>query len=199
MRGSVNPFIDAEGMISGAVSVVRGQKRTSANRLRVNREISALRVFLVGADGVPEGEVTREEALLRASARGYDLIEVQPGANPPVCRLGKWADTAAVSPPPVEAEQRTLWVPVGCTQTDFRLKIAHGRRFLTEGGVLEVVVPVEGSRDQAAAEQVLRKVVEAFSDCARPGAVKRSKTELTMVFSPVTSGETRADRPDTGE
>ncbi len=174
-------------MTSGAAS---GQQRTSANRLRVNREISAPRVFLVGADGVPEGEVTRAEALRRASERGFDLIEVQPGANPPVCRLGKWLETAAVSPPPVEAEQRTLWVPVGCSGTDFRLKIAHGRRFLAEGGVLEVVVPVAESREQATAEHLLREVVEALSECARPGAIKRSKAELSMVFSPVPWGET---------
>ncbi|OQB43311.1 MAG: Translation initiation factor IF-3 [Candidatus Latescibacteria bacterium ADurb.Bin168] len=177
-------------MISGAAPVVRGKKRTGGNRLRANREISAPRVFLVGADGVPVGEVTRAEALRRASECGFDLIEVQPGANPPVCRLGKRVGTAAVRPRPVEAQRRTLWVPAGCAKTDFRLKIAHGRRFLAEGGVLKVVVPVEESPDAATAEQVLGKVVEAFSECARPGAVTRSKTELTMFFLPVTSSET---------
>ena len=33
------------------------------------------------------GIVPTNDAVLMAEERGYDLVEVAPGANPPVCRL----------------------------------------------------------------------------------------------------------------
>lgn len=37
------------------------------------------------------GVKTIQEALRMAEERGYDLIEIAPGANPPVCKLGNFS------------------------------------------------------------------------------------------------------------
>ena len=62
----------------------RGQK-AAANRL--NDEITAQEVRLVGVEGEPLGVVTLNEALNAASDAGMDLVEISPNAEPPVCKV----------------------------------------------------------------------------------------------------------------
>ena len=44
-------------------------------------------VRLIGADGENVGVVSIEEALRMAREAEYDLVEVAPNADPPVCRI----------------------------------------------------------------------------------------------------------------
>ena len=52
---------------------------------RVNEEIAVLNVRLVDENGHMVGVVSRNEALGMAERAGLDLVEVAPGADPPVC------------------------------------------------------------------------------------------------------------------
>ena len=45
------------------------------------------RVRVVGSDGEMIGVLTRDEALRMAEDEGLDLVEIQPNADPPVCRI----------------------------------------------------------------------------------------------------------------
>ena len=45
------------------------------------------RVRVIGADGEMVGVLSREEALALAEESGMDLVEIQPTADPPVCRI----------------------------------------------------------------------------------------------------------------
>jgi len=61
--------------------------------VRVNEEVDALRVRVVDEDGQIIGIMSGREALDIAIARGLDLIEIAPKAEPPVCKiidLGKY-------------------------------------------------------------------------------------------------------------
>ncbi|MFN2297356.1 MAG: translation initiation factor IF-3 [Anaerolineales bacterium] len=65
----------------------------STSRLRVNEQIRTREVRLIGPDGANVGVVSTEEALRIAREANLDLVEVSPGAKPPVCRvlnLGKY-------------------------------------------------------------------------------------------------------------
>jgi len=42
---------------------------------------------LILEDGTQYGIVSSEEALKIALERGYDLVEISPDANPPVCKV----------------------------------------------------------------------------------------------------------------
>jgi len=44
-------------------------------------------VRLVDENGKQLGVVSIKEAIAIAKERGYDLVEVAPNANPPVCRI----------------------------------------------------------------------------------------------------------------
>ncbi len=55
--------------------------------LRVNRQIRAREVRLIGEDGKQIGIVPLREALDRADDAGLDLVEINPNARPPVCKI----------------------------------------------------------------------------------------------------------------
>ncbi len=54
---------------------------------RINDQIRAPEVRLLGQDGKQIGVVKREEALLKAREAGLDLIEIAPKAQPPVAKI----------------------------------------------------------------------------------------------------------------
>lgn len=45
------------------------------------------RVRVIGSDGEMIGVLTRDEALAKAEDEGLDLVEIQPNAEPPVCKI----------------------------------------------------------------------------------------------------------------
>ena len=54
---------------------------------RVNDQIRIPNVRLIDETGENVGVVATREALLRAEEVGLDLVEVQPNADPPVCKI----------------------------------------------------------------------------------------------------------------
>lgn len=58
-----------------------------AKKLRVNRQIRTKDVRLIGKDGEQVGVMTLREALAIAIEQELDLVEVNPSAKPPVCKL----------------------------------------------------------------------------------------------------------------
>lgn len=61
---------------------------------RVNNSIRLGTVRVIGHDGAQLGTMTRDEALTKARSLNLDLVEVAPGASPPICRLLKWDEFA---------------------------------------------------------------------------------------------------------
>ena len=61
--------------------------RDIVKRVRVNRQIRAREVRLIGEAGEQLGVLSLERALQIADERNFDLVEVAPTSVPPVCRL----------------------------------------------------------------------------------------------------------------
>jgi translation initiation factor IF-3 len=57
------------------------------DKMRINDEIRAKEVRLIGADGEQLGIVSLEEALAKAQLEEMDLVEISPNAEPPVCKI----------------------------------------------------------------------------------------------------------------
>ncbi len=55
--------------------------------LRLNEQIRADEIRLIGEDGEPIGIVSLPEAFEKARAAELDLVEISPIAKPPVCRI----------------------------------------------------------------------------------------------------------------
>ncbi len=63
----------------------RAQQR--GPQIRINQRIRVPEVRVVGDDGEMLGVMATHEALKRAQERGLDLVEVNPKAEPPVCKI----------------------------------------------------------------------------------------------------------------
>ena len=61
--------------------------RTVAARHRVNHLIRVPEVRVIGSEGEQLGVLKTSEALKQAKEVGYDLVEVAPNSDPPVCRI----------------------------------------------------------------------------------------------------------------
>ena len=56
-------------------------------QIRVNHRIRVPEVRVIGADGGMLGVLQTHEALRMAQEQGLDLVEVNPKAEPPVCKI----------------------------------------------------------------------------------------------------------------
>lgn len=57
---------------------------------RLNHNIRASSLRVIDEDGQQLGILSRSEALQAAEQRGLDLVEISPGANPPVAKIVDW-------------------------------------------------------------------------------------------------------------
>jgi translation initiation factor IF-3 len=60
---------------------------TDSKQNRKNQEIRVPRVRVIGSDGEMLGVLSRDEALTLAEEEALDLVEIQPNADPPVCKI----------------------------------------------------------------------------------------------------------------
>jgi len=54
---------------------------------KVNRQIKANRVMVIGSEGEQLGQMPTNIAISKAENQGYDLVEVSAKSNPPVCKI----------------------------------------------------------------------------------------------------------------
>ena len=68
---------------------IRGGKKgqQTAQKNRINEEITAQEVRLIDIDGEQAGIQSLKDAQAMADAAGVDLVEISPNAEPPVCKV----------------------------------------------------------------------------------------------------------------
>ncbi|WP_169515867.1 translation initiation factor IF-3 [Arenimonas composti] len=119
---------------------------------RKNLEIRVPRVRVIGLDGEMVGVLSRDEALALAEESGVDLVEIQPTADPPVCRImdyGKYkfdlqkkANAAKKKQKIVEIKE--LKFRPTTDDGDYNIKLRNLRRFLEEGDKVKVNIRFKG-------------------------------------------------------
>ena len=110
------------------------------------------RVRVIGLDGEMVGVLSRDEALALAEESGVDLVEIQPTADPPVCRImdyGKYkfdlqkkANAAKKKQKIVEIKE--LKFRPTTDDGDYAIKLRNLRRFLEEGDKVKVNIRFKG-------------------------------------------------------
>lgn len=112
-----------------------------AEKVRINQQIRAPEVRVVGADGANLGVKSVSEALRLAEAAGLDLIEISPNANPPVAKImdyGKYQYTEQKKQREAKAkshttETKTVQIKIGTGEHDLALKAKKTTEWLREG------------------------------------------------------------------
>jgi translation initiation factor IF-3 len=120
--------------------------------VRVNHRIRVPEVRVVGADGAMIGVLTTHEALQMAQQQGLDLVEVNPKAVPPVCKIldfGKYkyetarqAREAKRKQAVVDIKEIKLRPKTDDHDLDFKTRAA--RRFIESGNKVKFTVRFRG-------------------------------------------------------
>lgn len=107
---------------------------------------------MIGPDGEQVGILPRLEALRMAQDSGLDLVEIQPNADPPVCRimdygkfkfeLQKKANLAKKKQKQIEIKEMKF--RPGTDDGDFQVKMRAIRRFLEEGDKVKINLRFRG-------------------------------------------------------
>jgi translation initiation factor IF-3 len=109
-------------------------------------------VRVLGADGEMLGVLSRDEALRAAEDAGMDLVEIQPNADPPVCRImdyGKFRfenqkKAAAAKKKQKQVEIKELKFRPTTDEGDYQVKMRNIRRFLEEGDKVKINIRFKG-------------------------------------------------------
>lgn len=71
----------------GGMHIKGANNKAQGDKARINDEIKAKEVRLIGKDGEQAGIVTLAEATKLAEEASLDLVEISPNAEPPVCKV----------------------------------------------------------------------------------------------------------------
>jgi translation initiation factor IF-3 len=129
---------------------------------------------VIGADGEQVGILSRDEALRMAEDVGLDLVEIQPTADPPVCRImdfGKFKfeqqkKAHAARRKTKQVEIKELKFRPTTEVGDYDIKLRNLKRFLEEGDKVKVTVRFKGREmahmelGEAMVKRIQRDIVE---------------------------------------
>ncbi len=112
-----------------------------ADRVRVNHQIRARELRVIGADGANFGVISLSDALQKAEDAGLDLIEISPTAVPPIAKImdfGKYqyAENKKAKAAKAKAhvtETKSVQIKIGTGEHDLALKAKRASEWLGEG------------------------------------------------------------------
>jgi translation initiation factor IF-3 len=166
--------------------------------LRVNFEIRVREVRVIGPEGEQFGVLPTREAQKKAEELGYDLVEVAPTAQPPVCRImdfGKYKYELNKKQHSMRAHQKgthlkEIKLRPQTSKHDLDFKIRHIRDFLADGNKVKVTLMFRG-REMAYLDQgrtVLGKVAASVTDVGSVEQLPRLEgRNMIMLLSPKSS------------
>lgn len=135
---------------------------------------------VIGADAEQIGILSREEALSMAADAGLDLVEIQPHAEPPVCRImdfGKFKFEAQKKASAARKKQKQVEIKeVKFRPTtdvgDYQIKLRNVHRFLEDGDKVKVTIRFRG-REMAHQELGRDLARRIQSDIEEAGVVEQ--------------------------
>lgn len=163
--------------------------------MRINEEIRAREVRLVGENSEQLGIVPLREALAMAQERHLDLVEVSPTARPPVCRLmdyGKFKYEQAKRDREARKKQKVVNIKEvkmrpSIEAHDFEVKARNAQRFLADGDKVKCTMIFRGREivHSDLAQTTLNRLASLVSDVGvveRPPRVE-GRT-MVMILAP---------------
>jgi len=164
-------------------------------QIRVNHRIRVPEVRVIGADGAMLGVLQTHEAMRMAQEAGLDLVEVNPKADPPVCKIldfGKYKyeekkKTAEAKRKQTVVEIKEIKLRPKTDDHDIAFKSKAARRFLEAGHKVKVTVRFRGreiTHPEKAQEQ-LTLMINATEDLANveSRAMMEART-MTVLIAP---------------
>ena len=162
---------------------------------RINQEITAPVVRLIGSDGNVVGVVKLNEALRLAEEEDTDLVEIAPNADPPVVRVmdfGKFKYQEAKRQHEAKLKQKVIQVKEvkfrpGTDDGDYGVKLRNLIRFLEDGDKTKITLRFRGR--EMAHQEIGAKMLDRLKVDLEPyGKVeqfpKMEGRQMVMVLAP---------------
>jgi translation initiation factor IF-3 len=176
-------------------SLIAPRNDTRGEQHRINDRIRSREIRLIGPTGDQLGIRPVPDALRMARGFDLDLVEVAPGANPPVCRImdygkfkyeeGQKAKEARKKSTNVTVKEVKYRPKIG--KGDFDTKTRNVIRFIDEGHKVKITLQFRG-REMAHPElgsKILDDVLAAVGPSAKVDTQARFEgRSMTMVLSP---------------
>ena len=130
----------------------RGRRPQQENPHRINDEITAPTVRVVGENVEPNLVLSIREAIRLADEMELDLIEISPKADPPVCRIAdyqKFLYQQKKKAKEIKAKQvkvviKEIRFGPQTADHDYNFKLKHAENFLKEGAKVKAYVFFRG-------------------------------------------------------
>ncbi len=162
---------------------------------RVNKEIAAIQVRLIDEEGENVGVVATAMALERALDAGLDLVEISPGADPPVCKIldyGRYKYEDQKKKNEARKKQKVIDVKEikmrpNIDQHDYDVKLRSINRFIGDGDKVKVTLRFRGREmvHQELGLKVLNRVREQVDEIAKVEQFPRMEgRQMIMIVAP---------------
>jgi translation initiation factor IF-3 len=162
------------------------QKRRStiSKSVRINEEIQASQLRVIGPDGAQLGILSRSEALKVAEEAGVDLVEISPNADPPVVKVVDWGkfqyqkmkeqQKSRKNAKASELKQMRMGLKIGAN--DLEIKLRKIREFLAAGHKVKILIFFRGR--EMAHQELGYEMIERIAAQLEDDAIVEQKPQM---------------------
>ena len=171
----------------------RAKKNTGP---RTNEQITASEVRVISSTGKQLGIISIREALNHAEDEGFDLVEVSPDANPPVCKImdmGKYKYDLQKKANQAKKKQKIVSLKEiklrpGTETHDYNFKIKNAKKFISKGDKVKFTVKFKGREMQHTelGKELMNKIIDETKDIAKvESQPKFEGKQMVMIIQPI--------------
>lgn len=176
------------------MSLKKGSGEGKSGLSRINEQIRAREVRVIGEDGTQLGIMSVARALERAQEVGMDLVEVAPNDKTPVCRIldyGKYKYEMAKKQNkanPNQSKIKEVRLRPGTGDNDVMVKVNSARSFLKSGDRVQVSIMFRGRElaHMQEGEKMMQLIITQLSDCSKIDAPPQKQGKrITCTLAPL--------------
>lgn len=126
--------------------------QNKSQKIRINNQIRAKSLRVIGPEGENFGEISIKDALQKANESEMDLIEISPNANPPVAKIADYGkflyeqkkkQKIAKSKSKI-VEVKSVQIKIGTDENDLAIKAKRASDWLGEGHRVKIELFLPG-------------------------------------------------------
>jgi translation initiation factor IF-3 len=170
------------------------EKYLSTIHTRINHQIKAPELRVIGADGANLGIISLKEALEKANEASLDLIEVSPNIVPPIAKImdyGKFQydqnkKLKSAKSRSKSIEIKSVQVKIGTGEHDLELKAKKASEWLKEGNRIKIDLFLTGRSKymefkflKERLDRILKLITEEYKIADAP---KKGPKGLTVII-----------------
>ncbi len=151
---------------------------------------------MIDHEGSNRGIITTEEAMGIATEAGLDLVEIQPNAQPPVCKImdyGRYKYQSQKKAAEARKKQKTVEIKEikmrpNIDTHDYEVKMRNMLRFFNDGDKVKVTLRFRGREmaHQDLGMKLLHKVRAETEEIAKVESTPRLEgRQMVMVLAPI--------------